>query len=257
MIKKLALIGASGRMGRELLAALEKFPLFQLEAALVSESSLSLGARCGVSAVNFEAYSTERLATADCVIDFSSPTLTPSIAEACGKRGIPLLIGTTGIDQSCREVINRAAQNTAILLAPNTSIGVAALSELASLAQKILGPSFDVELSEIHHREKKDAPSGTAKALADRLCSEGHLQNTFNREGTRSAQQLGITSLRGGEVFGEHTVYFFGNGERIELTHRAESRSIFAIGAFTLMQALLDRPVGIYQVVDLLIKTGV
>jgi 4-hydroxy-tetrahydrodipicolinate reductase len=253
MIKKVALIGASGRMGRELLAVLSEFPLFQLEAAVVSDSSQSKGRASGVAGVNFEVYTAERLATVDCVIDFSSPTLTPTIADQCGKRRIPLLVGTTGIDQSCREVISQAAQHAPILLAPNTSIGVAALSELASLAQKILGTGFDVELTEIHHREKKDAPSGTAKALAERLCNEGQLKNTFNREGKRGTQELGITSLRGGEVFGEHTIYFFGNGERIELTHRAESRSIFARGAFSLMQTLINKPAGFYLVRDLLL----
>jgi 4-hydroxy-tetrahydrodipicolinate reductase len=174
-------------------------------------------------------------------------------ALECSIRGLPLLIGTTCIDELCRETIANAAQTIPILLAPNTSIGVAALSELASLAQKILGPSFDVELSEIHHREKKDAPSGTAKALATRLSSEAQLVQAFNREGKRESGELGISSLRGGEVYGEHTIYFFGNGERIEITHRAESRSIFARGAFALMLALIDRPVGVYQVADLLV----
>jgi 4-hydroxy-tetrahydrodipicolinate reductase len=253
MIKKVALIGASGRMGRELLLALRDFPQFQLAAALVSSRSSSIGIACGTEAVTFEAYAAERLDSVDCVIDFSSPTQTGLIALECSKRGLPLLIGTTGIDELCRETIAHAAQSIPILLAPNTSIGVAALSELASLAQKILGPSFDVELSEIHHREKKDAPSGTAKALATRLSSEAQLVQTFNREGKRESGELGITSLRGGEVFGEHTVYFFGNGERIEITHRAESRSIFARGAFALMLALIDRPVGVCQVADLLV----
>lgn len=253
MTRSLVIVGAAGRMGAELRSATADFSELKISAALVSDNSKLLGTMCSACGIPFSRWSQEALQQADVAIDFSTPATSVATAAACAAKRIPLLIGTTGFTEVEREQIALCATKTPILLAANTSLGVAVLAELACHAQRLLGTDFDVEISEIHHREKKDAPSGTARALADRIAVEGALSTNFSREGKREKGELGISSLRGGGVFGEHTIYFLGNGERIELTHRAENRSIFARGALKLALRLIGKEPRLYLPKDLII----
>lgn len=249
---RIALIGASGRMGREILGVSPEFSTISIANAFVSAGSTALGQPTSVPGVSFAALREEQFSALDGVIDFSNPEASLNVARICARNKVPLLVGTTGFSATELEQLKGAGSGIPLLFAPNTSVGVSVLGEVASLAQRLLGESFDVEISEIHHREKKDAPSGTARALSERLASEGKLEEKFNREGKRVAGELGMSSLRGGGVVGDHTVYFFGNGERLELTHRAEGRSLFARGALTLFLKLYGKAPGFYRVRDLI-----
>jgi 4-hydroxy-tetrahydrodipicolinate reductase len=149
------------------------------------------------------------------------------------------------------QVIEESARRVPVCVAPNTSLAATALKMAARYLQGILGASFDIEVMEIHHRMKRDAPSGTALNVISGLTSSKDAV-VFGREGLRQPGEIGVVSLRGGDVPGDHTVYFLGEGERIELTQRAQNRSIFGIGAVTLVERLVSRPPGLYRAEDLL-----
>jgi 4-hydroxy-tetrahydrodipicolinate reductase len=167
--------------------------------------------------------------------------------------GVPILIGTTGFDADSREILERAAREIPVLIAPNTSVGVTVVAQLVSMAAAGLGLSYDVEISEAHHRMKRDAPSGTALALGEAV-AEARAQSlsevaTYDRAGQcvpRSPGSIGFSSLRAGDIVGEHTVTFAGAGERVEITHRATDRIIFARGALRAAEWLIGRPAGLY-----------
>lgn len=187
------------------------------------------------------------------IIDFSVPTATLQVAAYCRARGVPLLVATTGFSPEELKVLSDLAHGAFPLLrAPNTSVGVLALVELCKNARLMLGEDFDIEISEIHHSLKKDAPSGTAMLLADAIRSQdSSLRIVHDRSplhAARDQDSLGITAIRGGSVVGEHTVFFIGKGERLELTHRAWDRSIFARGALSLGRILMTKPHGYYTV---------
>ena len=191
---------------------------------------------------------------ADAAIDFSSPEASVAFARAVAGRGIPVVCGTTGVTEVHLAALEDAAAGAPVLWTANTSVGVFCLHELCATAQAMLGPSYDVEIVEIHHRHKRDAPSGTALSLSRRLVGD-RLQLRTAREGDcgpRPADELGVMSVRGGEVVGEHTVYFFGDHDRIEITHRATSRVIFAEGAVALARRLIGRAPGLWRVEDVL-----
>ena len=176
----------------------------------------------------------------DAVIDFSAPASLPALAAYVQRTGTPLVSGTTGY---CDEVA----------LSANFSIGVAVLKHLAAEAAALL-PDFDIEIIETHHRMKKDAPSGTAKLLLSAVNPDGTHPTVFGREGfaPRTADEIGVHAVRGGTVAGVHTVSFFGDEEELSLTHRAESRRIFAIGALKTAEKLKDAPVGLHTLDELL-----
>lgn len=253
-ISRIGIVGASGRMGREILALAPEFSELSIVAAFVSERSESLGQPTSVPGLLFSAMTEKQLSDLDGVIDFSNPEASIEVARLCAQHRLPLLVGTTGFTAEEQKKLSTAGEGIPLLLAPNTSVGVCVLGEVASLAQRLLGSGFDIEIAETHHREKKDAPSGTARSLAERLAGEGDLQQKFQREGKRITGELGISSLRGGGVFGDHTIYFFGNGERLELTHRAEGRTLFARGALTLFLKLQGKAPGFYRVRDLIVS---
>lgn len=195
----------------------------------------------------------------DVVIDVSHPDATQQICAACLHERKPLVIGTTGHSPSQRKVIDATARAVPIVLAPNFSIGVNTLFSLALWAAQLLGPEFDAEIVETHHRSKKDAPSGTAKRLAEIICKERGLEYDKNvahgRQGTgagRPAEEIGMHSIRAGDVVGEHTLVLAGRGERLELTHKASSRQAFAVGALRAARWVLGRPAGIYAMEDVL-----
>jgi 4-hydroxy-tetrahydrodipicolinate reductase len=178
------------------------------------------------------------VASADVLIDFTRPEGTLAHTEACAKAGVAAVVGTTGLDEAGRRVLSTYSRQIPIVFAPNMSIGVAVLAKLVEVAAQRLGDDYDVEIVEMHHRRKVDAPSGTALLLGEKAASalgrEFASEGVYARHGVtgeRKARTIGFATLRGGDVVGEHTVIFAGDGERIELTHRAASRMNFAQGA--------------------------
>ncbi|MEN1729567.1 MAG: 4-hydroxy-tetrahydrodipicolinate reductase, partial [Pseudomonadota bacterium] len=195
---------------------------------------------------------------ADVIIDFSHAVLLEKVLAFAHRRRIPMVIGTTGLPAELAGHILKAADDIAICQAANFSLGVNLMMRLAERAARTLGEDFDVEISEIHHRRKLDAPSGTALALGATLArarnQDADDNAVFDRTRhriPRSVDEIGYQSVRGGDVVGEHTVYFLGDGERLELTHRANRREVFAKGALLAARRMLDRPAGLVDFADL------
>ena len=192
-------------------------------------------------------------------VEFSLGSAVAAHAQACAEAGVPLVVGTTGFDAAARAQLERAAHKIAVLLAPNTSLGVAVLSSLVAQAAEALGEGYDVEISEAHHRSKRDAPSGTALSLGEAVANaRGRSLNdvaVYDRHATsspRSAGSIGFSVVRAGDIVGEHTVMFAAAGERVEITHRATDRMTFARGALRAAAWLLGRPPGLYGMQDVL-----
>jgi len=199
------------------------------------------------------------LAQADAVIEFSHHTVSAAVAQACAAAGTLLVIGTTGHTDEEVAQIRAASSSIPLVFAPNFSVGVNALFWLTQKTAEILGPDFDLEIVEMHHRLKKDAPSGTARRLAEILAGVRGLQYSgdirHGREGIvgeRTSHEIGMHSLRGGDVVGDHTVIFATQGERIELTHKASSRDTFARGAIRAAKWARGRHPGLYDMQDVL-----
>ena len=195
----------------------------------------------------------------DVVIDFSSHDATAAIAELCATHGKALVVGTTGHDEAEKSRITHHASRIPIVCASNYSTGVNTLFWLTRKAAEILGPDYDLEVVEMHHRLKKDAPSGTAKSLAEILADVRKVQLAkvarHGREGIvgeRTAAEIGVHSVRGGDVVGDHTVIFATNGERVELTHKASSRDTFANGALRAALWAVKQKPGLYDMQDVL-----
>lgn len=241
---RVSLVGASGRMG---LAVQECARRHSDAFALIG-----LPGRGDDWAAAF--------AQCDVVIDFSLPDATDALLAAAVATGKPLVVGTTGHDDEARGRLAHAAKSIPILLASNFSVGVNALFWLTRKAAEILGPDFDLEVIETHHRLKKDAPSGTARRLVEILAEARRLNlerdlraGRVGNVGPRAANEIGVHSVRGGDVVGEHTVLFAGTGERLELTHRAASRETFAAGALRAAAWLAkQKPGRIYDMEDVL-----
>jgi 4-hydroxy-tetrahydrodipicolinate reductase len=191
------------------------------------------------------------------LVDFSAPAALPTSLERAMSADVPILVGTTGLDATADRMIAETAKRVAVLRAPNTSLGVAVLSDLVERAAKALGPSWDIEILEMHHRMKADAPSGTALALGE-AAARGRgtrLLAERGRDGTgleRNEGAIGFASLRGGTVAGEHDVVFAGTEERLILSHRAESRMIFARGVLAATRFLVGKPAGLYTMRDVI-----
>jgi 4-hydroxy-tetrahydrodipicolinate reductase len=206
-----------------------------------------------------EEYSEPREAW-EVVIDVSQPPGTMEIAVHCAAAGIPLVIGTTGHSSAqLNKLRGEIAPQIALLLSPNFSVGVNLLFWLTKKTSQVLGPEFDAEIVELHHRLKKDSPSGTAKRLGEIIAQNRSLEyekaTRHGREGLvgeRTSDEIGVHAVRGGDIVGEHTVFFAGTGERIELTHRASSRDTFAKGALRAARWLVDKPPGWYEMQDAL-----
>jgi 4-hydroxy-tetrahydrodipicolinate reductase len=193
----------------------------------------------------------------DVLIDFSAPAALQQSLDRAVSAGIPILIGTTGLDELADQRIAAAAKDIAVLRAANTSLGVALLADLVERAAKVLGPDWDIEISETHHRMKADAPSGTALMLGEAAArGRGTPLNTERgRDGVglkRERGSIGFSALRGGTAAGDHDVLFLGPDERLILSHRAENRMIFARGALTASRFLVGKPAGIYSMRDVI-----
>jgi len=237
----LMVVGAKGRMG-------------QAVCLLAESSGFNL-----VAAVDIGGDLPGGVEQADVVIEFSAPQVSPQLSGICRAQKKPLVIGTTGHDEMQRAQIHEAAKDIPIVLAPNFSIGVNTLFWLVRKATQILGPAFDLEIVEAHHNKKKDSPSGTARRLAEILCEARQLEYAAHvrhgREGLvgeRSKVEIGMHAVRGGDVVGDHTVFYLGQGERLELTHRASSRDTFALGALRSAHWVIGREPGIYSMEDVL-----
>jgi 4-hydroxy-tetrahydrodipicolinate reductase len=193
----------------------------------------------------------------DVIVDFSAPTALQASLDRAVSAGVPILIGTTGLDELADERIAVAAKEVAVLRAANTSLGIALLTELVERAAQVLGPEWDIEIAETHHRMKADAPSGTALLLGE-MAARGRgtkLKAERGRQGTglkRESGTIGFASLRGGSVAGDHDVMFLGPDERLVLSHRAENRMIFARGALAAARFLVGNPPGLYSMRDVI-----
>jgi 4-hydroxy-tetrahydrodipicolinate reductase len=246
------LIGASGRMGRAILSVAGEFPQLAFVGAIASKGSAVLGRDSGVLAggapnrVPVTSDLSQVLKRAHVVLDFSGAAATHANLAACRMARKPLLLGSTGYPAALEADLSAAAHDIPLLIAPNTSLGVTLLLELARTAARAL-PGFRAAITEKHHREKRDAPSGTALALADAL-REGRAEGRTSAAGLH----IPISSEREGEVVGEHTVQFTGPGEELVLAHRATDRAIFARGALAAALWLAPQPVGRYAMRDLL-----
>ncbi len=193
----------------------------------------------------------------DVLVDFSAPDALGASLHRAISAGMPILIGTTGLDENAGQRVAEAANQIAVLRAPNTSLGTAVLAQLVERAAQLLGPEWDVEIAETHHRMKADAPSGTAWLLGQ-AAARGRgteLKAELGRGGTglkREQGTIGFASLRGGTVAGEHDVMFLGEKERLVLSHRAENRLIFAHGALAGARFLVGKPAGLYSMRDVI-----
>lgn len=256
---RVAVPGAAGKMGRMVIAAVaERAADARVAAALERTGHPGLGQEVapGVTIGDDVAAA---LAASDVVVDFTAPAASAALAAAAAERGVACVIGTTGLDADARGAIERASQRVPIVLAPNFSLGVNLLLGLVEQAARALGPEFDLEIVELHHRAKRDAPSGTAIAIAEALArGRGRSLDDVKRYaregdvGPRPPGEIGVVAVRGGDVVGEHTAYFLGPEERIELTHRAGSRAIFARGAVHAALWVVGKPPRLYSMRDVL-----
>ena len=262
---RVCVIGPHGRMGRAVLALAGERGDVQVVSALARPGSTAVGAEVAPGVVVTDDMNAA-LAGADVYIDFSTPQATADVALAAMARGVAGVVGTTGLNDRAHAALEVLSKRAPVLWAPNFSPGVNLLLDLAERAARALGPEFDIEVVELHHRKKRDAPSGTALALAESLArgradtgtdaaSDAALTRVLGRAGDtgpRAPGELGIAAVRGGDVIGEHTAYFLGEHERIELTHRAATRSVFAAGALRAAAWLAGKPAGRYRMSDVL-----
>ena len=192
------------------------------------------------------------------VIDFTAPAASLEHAKVCAGRGVALVVGTTGLSAGQKDELRGAGRKVPVLLAPNMSVGVNVLFRLVAEAARALGPAYEVEIVETHHRMKRDAPSGTALRLAEvaagalGLAADAFVCQRQGETGARRPGTIGIQALRGGDVVGDHTVHFLADGERLELTHRASSRENFARGALRAARWLAGKKPGFYGMQDVL-----
>jgi 4-hydroxy-tetrahydrodipicolinate reductase len=261
---RVAVAGAGGRMGRALLDAATSTPGVALAAALDIAGSDWAGRDAGdlcspARGIAIATDSAAALRDADVLIDFTRPEGTLAHVRACRAAGRAMVIGTTGFAPAGLEEIRAAAREIAIVMAPNMSIGVNVAAKLVEMAARALGPDYDAEVFEIHHKMKVDAPSGTALMLGAAVAKArgGALdgKGVFARHGTtgeRKAGTIGFSVARGGDVVGDHTVFFAGPGERIEITHRSSSRATYAQGAMRAAIFLCGKAPGLYDMDDVL-----
>jgi len=239
---RVTIVGSRGRMGQALLKVAERMPEVEVVAAVDQGDDLDAA-----------------VARGQVIVDFSLHHVTAQAAQRCAEVEKAMVIGTTGHTEEERSQILAASKKVPLVWASNFSTGVNALFWLTRKAAEILGADYDLEVVEMHHRHKKDAPSGTARTLAETLAEVRHVQLgdvvRHGREGIpgeRTVQEIGMHALRGGDVVGDHTVVFAGPQERLELTHRASSREMFAEGALRAAVWAVRQPVGLYSMQDVL-----
>lgn len=257
------IVGARGRMGQTLLRTVMESETMTLVGAVDREGGPGLGQDagrlCGMPECGVMVSDVMEPPRGAVIVDFSLPNATERNIQRCLEIGAPLVLGTTGLSPEARALLKEAANELPIVSAANFSVGVTLLVRLSELAAKSLGAEWEAELFELHHRHKRDAPSGTAMRIAKSV-AEAHgrklddvvVMSREKADRARTSDEIGVMSLRGGDSVGEHTLMFFGDGERIELTHRAMDRNIFALGALRAARWLAGRPPGLYDMVDVL-----
>lgn len=256
--------GASGRMGRTLIEAVNQAPAMRLAAALEQAGNAHIGRDAGelvgaALGVNITDQIDAALGVSDVIIDFTRPEGTLAHLAACRARGVKAVVGTTGFSPEQKQKILDASQTVAIMFAPNMSVGVNVCLKLLDLAARVLNEGYDIEIVEAHHRHKVDAPSGTAlrmgEVVAQALGRDLAQCAVYGREGVtgeRNANTIGFATMRGGDIVGDHTVMFAGIGERVEITHKASSRMTFAQGALRAARFLMGKTNGLYDMQDVL-----
>jgi 4-hydroxy-tetrahydrodipicolinate reductase len=260
---RLAIPGAAGRMGKMIIHLIAETEGLELGVATERAGSPAIGQDAGLlagaSPLGVRVAATGVPLTADVAIDFTAPGATADLVRRAADEGLGLVIGTTGLGEAERSAIERASEHIPIVWAANMSLGMNVLFGLLRRAAAALGPDYDVEIVEAHHRQKKDAPSGTALAiagvLADALGRDPRADLRHGRVGdvgARNPREIGVHAVRGGDIVGDHTVLFCGIGERLELIHRASSRETFARGALRAAEWLRDRDPGLYDMQDVL-----
>jgi 4-hydroxy-tetrahydrodipicolinate reductase len=258
---KIVVCGAAGRMGQAILDCLAEEKDMTLGAAVEKKGRFDAQKTMSqlIKAVMIDDDIKKRIREGDVVIDFTTPAATLSaLAEAVSQKK-PMVIGTTGFTPEEEKKIRQASKKIPIVFSPNMSVGVNVVFRLLSDAAKALGDGYDVEIVEMHHRQKKDAPSGTALHMGEVIASAQGKKlskvGRFSREGqigARTDQEIGIQTVRGGDIVGEHTAFFVGAGERIEITHRAHHRQHFAKGAILAARWVASQPPGLYDMADVL-----
>jgi 4-hydroxy-tetrahydrodipicolinate reductase len=262
---RVAIVGVSGRMGLCLIKAAALSGSAELTAALSRPQSLSIGKDAGELAglSPLAVQVTEDLASVtehfDILIDFTRPESTLRYIEICQSAGKGIVIGTTGFNEAQKNLIKSASENIPVVLAPNMSVGVNLSLKLLEMAAKVMGGYTDIEIIEAHHRHKIDAPSGTAlrmgEVVAEALGRDLKGCAVYGREGVtgeRDRKTIGFSTIRAGDIVGEHTVMFADEGERVEITHKATSRMTFANGAVRAAVWLQGKPNGLYDMLDVL-----
>jgi len=263
-MNNIAITGAGGRMGKTLIEAILATDGVELTAALERPDSLLIGIDsgelAGVGRNNLAVVgSLDDAAQFDVLIDFSLPVVTAANAKFCAVHGKKMVIGTTGLDQSQLQQVKETSQSSALCMASNYATGVNLVFKLAELAASVLGDDVDIEISEAHHRHKIDAPSGTALSLGESVAGAlgRDLKDVavYSREGqtgARDRQTIGFSTVRAGDIVGDHTVLFAADGERVEITHKASSRMAFARGAVRAAIWLEDKESGFFDMQDVL-----
>ncbi|WP_376695154.1 4-hydroxy-tetrahydrodipicolinate reductase [Wenzhouxiangella sp. EGI_FJ10305] len=237
--------GATGAVGRTIIEVIESDDRFTLAGEATSAQFF------------------EPDVQADVIVDFSHPDLLEHVARFAARRRIPLVTGTTALGAALKDELREIAREIAICQAANFSVGVNLLVRLADQAARALGEDFDIEILEAHHRRKLDAPSGTALLLGETVAAargqelaERAVYDRSGRRQSRPAGEIGFQAIRGGDVAGEHTVYFLADGERLELSHRSSDRRVFARGALLAARRIIDRPTGLLDFSELVFETS-
>jgi 4-hydroxy-tetrahydrodipicolinate reductase len=259
---KLAITGATGRMGLTILRLAHAAGDIQIVGGTCApndpNNGRDLGEIAGIGSLGVVASPDigSALLGADVVIDFSVASLVQEIATRAAREKVALVSGTTNLDEAALKALDRASEVVPVLWAANMSLGVQVLAEAVEHAVRRLGKEYDVEIVEIHHKRKVDAPSGTAKRLAEAArAARPELRNVHGRDGdvgARKPEEMGVFGVRGGDVVGDHTVFLLGNGERLELVHRASSRDLFANGAIRAARFVMGKPARRYTIADVL-----
>ncbi len=264
---RLAIAGCNGRMGQALIQAILNSTGVRVTAATVSPNSklinTDVGTLSGCQPLHIKPVDDLKLVmdNFDILIDFTTPDATLAHLKLCQQHGKKIVIGTTGFNAEQKTVIQEMSQDMAIVFAPNTSVGVNLCYELLKKAAAVLGQDADIEIVEMHHRNKVDAPSGTAlkmgetiSAVLDRNLEEVAVYGRSGLTGKRDKKTIGFSSIRAADVVGEHTVIFASEGERVEITHKATNRGTFAYGAIRAAKWLDSKREGLYSMADVLFE---
>ncbi len=263
MSTRVAVLGANGRMGRAVVRLAHDGGMKVVAAIGAGDEGKDAGELAGIGAIGAPITSDlGAIATsgAEMLVDFSAPAVLARACAPCIAGKVAIASGTTGLDAAATAALDEAAKSVPVLWEPNMSVGIHVLSELIARAVAALGEGYDIEIVEAHHRMKVDAPSGTALRLAEvakaaRAAAGKDSRFVTGREGkpgARGADEIGVLAMRGGDVIGDHTAFLLGDGERIELTHRASSRDLFARGALRAGRWLVGRAPGRYRLGDVL-----